>query len=163
MEMCEGNWSSAIRWETKNGAAVPDTDTNKNKYEADGKLHVCPYAGTDIRVTYIGENNKFGDVKAGTCVLVGDGERFKFKFTRTDDDNIVYLYEGDGRVFNNGAGPSFIHGTVKATAANGPTGGVKTGVWEAVRIGGVHGDPGTGEPPIVNTTDGTTHPTPSEK
>ncbi|HVF67062.1 MAG TPA: hypothetical protein VM914_05340 [Pyrinomonadaceae bacterium] len=159
MDLCEGNWSSAIRWETKGGAAVPDAD--KNKYEDDGKLHVCPYVGTNIRVTYINKNNLPGKMVEGTCDMAGgDRERFKLTYARTADDERVWQYEGYGRVLNGGAGPGFINGRVTVSAAGGPAGGVRAGVWEAIKLGDHGRALGTHEPPVGHTTDSSTKPGP---
>lgn len=156
MEFCEGNWSSAIRWETENGAAVSDEE--KRTYVADGKLHVCPYTGMNLFVTYISSNGVVGKQMPGTCDKLGEDGRFKFEYTRIDDDDNSYLYEAYGRVLNGGAGPGFMYGTVTVTAPGGAAGGFKTGGWEAFRIGTGRGELGTHEPPITHTTDGTTPP-----
>lgn len=156
MSLCEGNWSSAIRWEKQKG-----TDVTDDKYVSDGDVHVCPYTGTAIRVTYTGlKNNKVLD---GTCNKNGEDEitkdqRFKIDYTRTagtGKNEKSYHYEGNGRVLNKGNGPAFIYGRVTVTADAGNSSNGDTGVWEAVRIGGHGGGPGTGEGTDVASAEST--------
>ncbi|HKG14782.1 MAG TPA: hypothetical protein VKB12_15755 [Pyrinomonadaceae bacterium] len=152
MELCEGNWVSAIRWEKKKGHVV-----TKEEYAEDGTLHVCPYDETTVRVTYI-RNKKSGPVLEGTCNSLGEKERFKLEFERTDDNDDTYHYVGYGRVLNDGNGPAVINGRVTVTAEGIPAGGDE-GMWEAVRIGGHDGRPGGHEgsnaDPSQTTTTGT--------
>ena len=153
MGLCGGNWSSAIRWERRDGQNVDGQDEIAANYVLEGFVHICPPpADTSVRVTYLDDNSLVN----GTCNDIGDtaqGARFKLTYDRKPDEDTTYHYVGYGRVLNNGAGPAIICGRVTVTAEGMSTDG-DTAQWDAVRIGG-HGGPGTGEPPIIHPSDST--------
>jgi hypothetical protein len=154
MGLCDGDWKSEINFDKKSA-------TEPAGYASDGVLHICPSVNTEFRgqqtvavspqtptslKPYYFEN--------GSCVPDGEGDRFTIKYTRkAPNSEETYHYDGSGRVLNNGKGPAFIYGRVTVTTEGGPAEGVRSGAWEAVRIGD-HRGPGPGEDGKVETHDG---------